>query len=195
MTSRQQQMQALFRQIRDAQTKLDTLLREDAAGVVEDVSLETAKGAVALSALFGPHQDLILSFNMGTHCAYCTLWADEANGVLRHLEQRAAFVVASPDPPGIQRSFAESRGWTFRMVSHRTTDFAVQEGFATRDGDDFETLMPGFATYRKEEGQIRRTGRAFYGPGDVYCSVYHFFDQLEGGADGWYPVVEGTRGE
>jgi hypothetical protein len=43
------------------------------------------------------------------------LWAGGFNGTFAHLSNRAAFVVASPDPPEKQRKFAESRHWTLAM--------------------------------------------------------------------------------
>ena len=52
-----------------------------------------------LSDLFGDHDELIFIHNMGKRCPYCTLWADGFNSLLHHLENRAAFVVASPDDP------------------------------------------------------------------------------------------------
>ncbi len=74
---------------------------------VEDYRFRTPDGDVALSALFGDKTALFVIHNMGTGCPNCTMWADGFNGVLHHLEDRAAFVVCSPrrpcDPVGVRR--------------------------------------------------------------------------------------------
>ncbi|MEN0060782.1 MAG: DUF899 family protein [Myxococcota bacterium] len=184
-----ERLRELHEQLHATQAEMASLQRELADGPVDDVVLQGPDGDVRLSELFGEHEDLILSFNMGQSCAYCTLWADEVNGVYPHLVRRAAFVVISPEDPATQRAFAAQRGWQFPMVSHGQTRFAVNEGFAKHDGSTFTELMPGFATYRKTEQGLRRTGKGFYGPGDSFCSVYHFFHQLEGGAAGWAPTL------
>lgn len=72
---------------------------------------------IRLSELFGNKKDLILIHNMGNSCPYCTMWADGFNGLLQHLQDRAAFVVSSPDDPMTQKDFASSRGWKFKMIS------------------------------------------------------------------------------
>lgn len=70
--------------------------------IEKDYSLKDWNGRdVKLSRLFGKNNDLILVHNMGRQCPYCTLWADGFNGLVKHLEDRASFVVVSPDPPEI----------------------------------------------------------------------------------------------
>jgi predicted dithiol-disulfide oxidoreductase (DUF899 family) len=93
-------------------------------GPVEDYTLTGWDGPVTLSELFGGRDDLLIAHNMGKSCRYCTLWADEYNGVLDHIEDRTAFAVVSPDPPEVQREFAESRGWDFTMVSDQSEEFS-----------------------------------------------------------------------
>src|SRR3954453_7062498 len=85
---------------------------------VQDYQLTRSTGeAVRLSELFGEQDDMILIHNMGRGCRYCTLWADGFVSVLPQIEQRAAFVVSTPDSTDAQASFATSRGWPFTMVS------------------------------------------------------------------------------
>lgn len=81
---------------------------------VSDYAFMTEEGEVMLSALFGDKKTLFMVHNMGQSCSYCTQWADGLNGVLGHLEDRAAFVVSSPDLPDKQKAFAGSRGWKFQ---------------------------------------------------------------------------------
>src|ERR1041385_3981634 len=74
---------------------------------VEDYLLTTTQGRlVKISQLIGKKDELILIHNMGTSCPYCTMWADGFNGELHHIENRAAFVVETPNAPSVQRKFA-----------------------------------------------------------------------------------------
>ena len=137
-----------------------------------------------LSQAFGKDRDLIVVHNMGRRCPYCTLWADNFNGVVAHLEARAAFLVTSPDDPKVQRAFRKERGWTIRMASTRGTTFAHDMGYEPQPGQHW----PGFTTFRREKGgPIQRVASGMFGPGDDYCSVFHFFDLLADGIGTWEP--------
>ncbi len=83
---------------------------------------------VRLSSLFGEKDELFLIHNMGQGCPYCTMWAYGFDGVLPHLEDRAAFAVVSPDPPSVQQKFATGRGWRFKMLSGKGTPFSMDLG-------------------------------------------------------------------
>jgi predicted dithiol-disulfide oxidoreductase (DUF899 family) len=138
---------------------------------------------VTLSEAFGDKDDLLVIHNMGTGCSYCTLWADGFNGFVDHLENRAGFVVVSPNDPAVQAKFAASRGWRFKMLSGQGSDFTADMGFLP-DGD----YWPGVSAFHKDaDGKIYRTGKSFLGPGDDYCAVWHLFDLFAKGADGWEP--------
>jgi predicted dithiol-disulfide oxidoreductase (DUF899 family) len=142
---------------------------------------------VRLSQLFGKHRDLIVVHNMGIRCNYCTLWADGFVGLRPHLESRAAFVVISPDSIRVQRSFARSRGWTFRMVSALGTPFFTDMGFTDGAG----APMPGTSSFQRQtDGSILRIQRAEFGPGDQFCAAWHLFDLLVGGAADWRPRLK-----
>ncbi|MBM3567607.1 MAG: DUF899 domain-containing protein [Alphaproteobacteria bacterium] len=151
--------------------------------IVQDYVLATPKGETRLSQLFGEKRDLIVIHNMGTGCAYCTMWADGYNGLYPHLSDRAAFVVTSPDPPKRQAQFAKSRGWRFPMASHAGSSFAADMGFLGDSG----RCLPGISSFRKQGRQIQRIAAVNSGPGDDFCAVWHFFDMLKGGAAGWTP--------
>ena len=135
---------------------------------------------VNLSQLFGKKNDLILIHNMGKTCPYCTMWADGFNGLLPHLENRATFVVSSPDEPATQKEFANSRGWKFQMVSTRGTSFAKDMGFE-KDG----MPQPGVSVFYKNGDKITRVGYDDFGPGDRYCPTFPFFDLLKDGPNNW----------
>lgn len=138
---------------------------------------------VRLSSLFGERDELMVIHNMGKSCPYCTLWADGFNGVVGHLDNRVPFVVVSPDDPATQSKFAESRGWAFDMLSAADSDFTRDMGFEI-DGDPW----PGVSTFeRSADGKIYRIAWSFFGPGDDFCSVWHLFELLPKGKDGWEP--------
>lgn len=179
----QRELMRCYEQVKAAQAELNALLQRttDRERDVGGFVFATPDGEVALRDLFGAHDDLILVHNMGAGCAYCTLWADGFNGVVQHLENRAAFVVVSPDAPAAQQQFAASRGWRFRMVSDQA-DFTESMGYKRGD-----MVTPGFSAFRRQGAAVHRVGHSPFGPGDAYCSVWHVFAMLEGGADGWQP--------
>ncbi len=149
---------------------------------VKDYELAGEGGPVRLSALFGDKEHLFVIHNMGAGCRYCTLWADGFNGILPHLEDRAAFVLASPDEPEKQAKFKASRGWRFRMVSHRDTSFAADMGYRGEKG-----WLPGVSVFTRRGGKILRVSDTSFGPGDDFCALWHFLDLLPEGAGEWEP--------
>ena len=130
---------------------------------------------IELAELFGERDQLIAVHNMGFACSYCTMWADGFNAVLPYIEERAAFVVTSPDDVNAQEKRAAERGWKFRMVSTAGSRFANDMGFETDDGQP----LPGVSTFvRIDDATIRRHDSAPFGPGDKFCAVWSFFDLL-----------------
>jgi predicted dithiol-disulfide oxidoreductase (DUF899 family) len=152
---------------------------------VADYEFKTPEGTVRLSELFGAHADLMVVHNMGKSCPACTLWADGYNGLHHHVITRTAFVVSSPDTPAVQRTFAEGRGWKFRMVSHVGTTFAADMGYRSDTG----TWRPGISVFRLAGEKILRVSDAQWSPGDDFCTLWHFFDLLPEGAAGWAPKL------
>lgn len=188
-------IESLQNEIQDKQRQLAALRRERAAEPVADYRLQTSEGDVSLSELFGNKQDLILVHNMGRRCPYCTLWADGFTGLKPHLEDRAAFVLCSPDDPQTQAEFARSRGWTFRMVSDPPpssgeTDFTAAMGYRfQKEGQKYHA--PGYSTFRKHaDGSITRVAHDRFGPGDAYCGLWHMFEHLHGGTGDWQARFE-----
>jgi predicted dithiol-disulfide oxidoreductase (DUF899 family) len=157
--------------------------------VVGDYEFSTPDGPVTLPALFGHHDSLIMIHNMGARCRYCTLWADGFNGLVDHLENRAAFVVSSPDSPDAQQKFAQTRGWRFRMVSHQGTSFADDMGYRDNKIDNADDpWRPGVSVFRKTADRIVRVSDTYLGPGDAFCVAWHLFDLLPEGSAGWAPM-------
>ena len=147
---------------------------------VKDYRFKTTAGEIGLSQLFGDKDALFVIHNMGTGCPNCTMWADGFNGVLRHLENRAAFVVCSPDDPETQAAFAASRGWRFRMVSHEGSSFADDMGYR-RDGN----WRPGVSVFKRDGARILRVSDSAFDEGDEFCAVWRLFDLLPEGSSGW----------
>jgi predicted dithiol-disulfide oxidoreductase (DUF899 family) len=169
--------------------ELRTKIREAEAAVepeeVRDYALATVEKPVLLSQLFGGKDDFFVIHNMGSKCPNCTLWADGFNGIYDHLANRAGFVVSSPDPPALQQQFAASRGWRFPMASHQGTSFAADMGYRADGG----SWLPGISVFKRDtttgRGRILRVSNAGFSPGDDFCTLWHIFDLLPGGAGDW----------
>jgi predicted dithiol-disulfide oxidoreductase (DUF899 family) len=160
--------------ISESRQKMVKVLSKLAAMEVHDYSLlDWNNNQIKFSEMFGDKSDLIVIHNMGKSCSYCTMWADGFNGVFQHIEKRASFVVVSPNEPEVQKQFALSRGWRFKMYSGAQSSFIKDMGFQTDKGD----YWPGFSLFKKNpDGTIIRIAKDFFGPGDFYCSVWGFFD-------------------
>lgn len=171
-------------EIEKLKKELSELQRQAEPEPVQDYELKRGDGTmVRLSELFGDKQDLLVVHNMGRSCPYCTLWADGFIGFTRHLLNRSGFVLTSPDEPAILAEFSGSRGWNFPVASIHGTTFAQDLGYYSKEG-----YWPGVSALRKQpDGSIVRTGRAIFGPGDDYCSVWPMFDLLDGGVGEWEP--------
>lgn len=177
----------LEQEISEKQQQVVQLKKQFGHLAVADYTFQGAdETAITLSALFGEHDDLIVVHNMGQGCSYCTLWADGFNGVYPHLVNRAGFVIISPDTPEEQAKFAQSRGWQFKMVSAAGTTFIDDMGFTWDEG-----TMPGASIFKKaNDGTITRVSKTYFGPGDPFCGVWHLFDLLEDGPNGWQPQFQ-----
>ena len=173
------------------QGKLVELRRRMTPEPVQDYELGSVDGPVRISEMFGDKDDLILIHNMGAGCPYCTMWADEFNGVVHHLESRAAFVVVSPNSPEVQQNLARKRGWRFPMYAAEGTTFVKDMGFQREDGGFMSGYQPGLSVFhRNEDGTIERVSKDYFGPGDLYCGVWHLFDLLPGGRGDWAPQLD-----
>ena len=150
------QFVAALEDLEKAKQRLAELRRQMPPEPVEDYELKGLDGAVKLSAMFGDKSDLILIHNMGSGCPYCTMWADEFNGVLHHLESRAAFVVVSPNHPKVQQDIAKKRGWRFRMYSAAGTTFIEDMGFGSEEEHYDSHAMPGVSVFHRNAGRINR---------------------------------------
>lgn len=187
MTAEAQTITELEEVIREKKALLAERYRNRPGDVVDDHHFSIPDGErTSLSALFAGRSDLIVVHNMGRDCPYCTMWADGFNGLLAHIEDRASFVVSSPDPPDVQQAFADERGWDFRMVSTADSSFTEAMGFA--DGEEY---YPGVSTFRRDDdGTIRRIASREFGPFDDFCSAWNMFAILDEGVGEWGPAYE-----
>jgi predicted dithiol-disulfide oxidoreductase (DUF899 family) len=170
--------------VRAKGSRLKAVRRASKLTPIDDHVLSTLEGPVRLSELFGDRADLLVIHNMGRQCAYCTMWADGLNGLLPHLLNRAAVVLASPDAPRVQADLAQRRGWRFRMVSTQGSAFTREVGFESADGSPWPGVS---ALHRAKDGTISRTGASVFGPGDDFCPVWPLLDLLKDGPAGWEP--------
>ena len=125
-------------QIGSLMVKLNELRKASMGSEVSNYSFNTFDGEVTLLDLFADKDKLLVIHNMGQGCRFCTLWADGFNGLLQHLESAMSVVLVSKDTPEIQRRFANSRGWRFRLASHGGGDY-IREQTVMEVGDN----MPG----------------------------------------------------
>ena len=152
--------------------------------VVEDATFSTLDGSVRLSELFGEKDTLFVVHNMGKSCPSCTQWADGFNGVIEHLEDRAAFVISSPDSPLVQSQFAKSRGWKLKMISHEGTNFAEVMGYI-REYNGKPSFWPGVSVFKMQDSKIVRVSDTSFGPGDDFNSIWNFWDMIPEGPGEW----------
>lgn len=176
----------LEQDVLEAKKRLADALRKQPPESINDYTFRIAgSGAVVrLSELFGSAGELLVVHNMGKKCVYCTLWADGFAGIYKHLANRCAFVLTTPDDPSVAGAFTSSRAWTFPVISHAGTTFAQDLGYCPKEGD----FHPGVSgLYRDQAGAIWRTGSRPFGPGDDFCSLWPLFDLLKGGSAEWAP--------
>ena len=162
--------------------KLAALRKADPPQEVPDYSFQTLSGVVMLSDLFAGKDKLLVIHNMGQGCRYCTLWADGINGILPHLEDAMAVVLASKDSPELQHRMAQNRGWRFRLVSHGGGDYLAEQNVMEGAGN-----YPGAVVYQKKDGKIYRGGSAPFGPGDLYSPLWHFLSLAGMSEEDWTP--------
>ena len=169
-----QQIAELRQRMRDAQASVEP-------EPVREYEFTSVEGRERLSQLFGDKRDLFVIHNMGRSCpALHALggWVQRylsahrrSRGLCRHqprLARRAA-------------CFAAGRGWRFPMVSHQGTSFAADMGYRSETGG----WLPGVSVFRRDGNRILRVADTGFEPSDDFCAVWHLFDLLPEGADGW----------
>ena len=152
------------------------LLRQKLPNIkVKDYQFLNHNGSTTkLSEMFGKHQYLVVIHNMGQGCKYCTMWANGFEGIYKHFDDKAGFVLVNSDTVEKQKIFSAKQGWTYPVYSAVENSFTEDLGF-----QDDKSLWPGTSTFTlKADGSIELMAQAVFGPGDDYCSVWHFYDLL-----------------
>ena len=71
------------------------------------------------------------------------------------------------------------------MVSDQGSGFTEAMGYKQRRATAW---MPGVSVFQKQNGdKIMRVSDTAFGPGDDFCAVWHLFDMIPQGPDGWQP--------
>ncbi len=99
--------------------------------VDKEYVFEGPDGKQTLPELFDGRSQLIVyhfmfdpSWEAG--CPHCSRWADNFNGIIVHLNQRDATMIAvSRAPYGKLAAYKKRMGWNFKWVSSSETDFNV----------------------------------------------------------------------
>ena len=176
------EIEQLESEIQERTIKLIELRKNAKGEPVRNYQFETLEGKVSLLSLFAGKTTLFAIHNMGQACRYCTLWADGFNAFVPHLESEFAVVLVSKDPPEVQRAFANSRGWRFRTASHGGGEY-IREQSVTVGEDN----MPGMVCYKREGDQIFKLSSTCFGPGDLFCSMWHILALAGIGEEKWTP--------
>ncbi len=176
------EIQALTQEITESIEKLNKLLAKSELQEVKNHVFDTENGNVTLDDLFGNKDKLFVIHNMGEGCRYCTVWADGLNGFVGHLEDAMGVVLVSGDDPETQRKFANSRGWRFKLASHQNSDYMAEHNVSP----EYENC-PGASVYERRDGKIFKKNNCMFGPGDLYCSLWHVLALAGLGESDWTP--------
>ncbi|SHG19654.1 Predicted dithiol-disulfide oxidoreductase, DUF899 family [Microbulbifer donghaiensis] len=175
-------IQQTEKQIFELMQKLSELRKQHRGDAVPNYTFKSLDGEVSLLELFADRERLLLIHNMGQGCRYCTLWADGFNGFVPHLESAMSIVLVSKDAPDVQRQFANSRGWRFRLASHGGGDYIREQTVLPGEGN-----MPGAVVYERDGDTIYRKNSCVFGPGDIYCSMWSLLGLAGLGEADWTP--------
>jgi predicted dithiol-disulfide oxidoreductase (DUF899 family) len=176
------QIEQLEKEISEKVEQLNQLRKHAPPTPVKNYEFKTLDGDASLLELFAGKTKLFAVHNMGQGCRYCTLWADGLNAFLPHLESEFAVVLLSKDPPETQRAFANSRGWRFRMASHGGGEYIREQSVLKG-----ETNMPGMVAYQRNGDQILKLNSTTFGPGDLFCPLWHILSLAGLGEEDWTP--------
>ena len=180
--SNQDKITQIEKQIFELKQQLANLHKENPGTEISNYDFKVQGGTTSLYDLFEDKDKLLLIHNMGQGCRYCTLWADGFNGFLPHLEDALSVVLVSKDAPDLQRQFANSRGWRFRLASHGGGDY-IKEQTAKVGAENY----PGAVLYERLDGKIYRKNSAVFGPGDNFCSAWDLLSMAGFDASSWTP--------
>ena len=174
-----QELQTIYAEIHSKRKRaVELTAKLGDIAVSHDYEFTSSEGSkVKLSEMFGENKNLFVVHNMGRNCSFCTMWADGFNGMYKYLEKRgkSGFVLMAGDDIEAHKEFKKSRGWTFQSYSAKENDFSKEMGFQ----NDMGGIEPGLSVLEKtNDGKIRRINQDWFGPTDMYCSVWRFLELL-----------------
>lgn len=172
----------LEKQIFDLTAQLNELRKANREGEVPNYAFDMLDGETTLLEMFGDRDKLLVIHNMGQGCRYCTLWADGFNGIIPHIESVMSLVLVSKDSPAVQRRFANSRNWQFRMASHGNGLYNDEQLLMKNMPG-----MPGAVVYERDGDTIYRKNTCVFGPGDIYSSMWNLLGLAGMGEAEWTP--------
>jgi predicted dithiol-disulfide oxidoreductase (DUF899 family) len=161
-------------------------------------------GQETLSDLFADKSQLIVyHFMYGPDwgdrgCKSCSFWADNFNGIVVHIANRDATLLAvSRAPLAKIEQYKEKMGWDFKWVSSHDSDFnydfhvsftpeSVADGTARYNYKPHDNTdeTPGISVfYKDEDGIIYHTYSTYARGLDMLNGAYHFMDLLPKGRD------------
>jgi predicted dithiol-disulfide oxidoreductase (DUF899 family) len=169
-------------QIYNLNAKLTELRKANPSEQVPNYTFKTLEGETTLLDMFGEKDKLLLIHNMGQGCRYCMLWADGFDGFLPHLESVMSVTLVSKDPPELQRQYANSRGWRFRLASHGGGAYIKEQSVTPGEAN-----APGAVVYERVRDGIFRKNSSEFGPGDIFCSMWGLLGLAGMGEAEWTP--------
>ncbi len=171
---------------------------------------EGPNGRETLPQLFDGRSQLVVYHFMfppdwEVGCPSCSLWADNFNGIIVHLNQRDVTMVAVSRAPHRKLAGYQKRmGWSFKWLSSFDSDFNFDydvsftpEQLTKKEAFYNYTLQDPWVSdregvsvfYKDSAGDIFHTYSAYARGIDMLCLDYHYLDLVPKGRD------EGDRGQ
>jgi predicted dithiol-disulfide oxidoreductase (DUF899 family) len=172
--------------------------------VDKEYIFDGADGKQTLLELFDGRSQLIVyhfmfdpSWDAG--CPHCSFWADNFNGIVVHLNQRDATMIAVSRAPYSKLAVYQKRmGWNFKWVSSSATDFNFdyRVSFTADELEkneavyNFKTIRPGMLEregasvfYKDPAGRVLHTYSTYARGIDMLNTAYHYIDLAPKGRD------------
>ena len=164
-------------------------------------TFEGPGGRQTLADLFAGRSQLIVYHFMfapdwEAGCKSCSFWADNFNGVIPHLKQRDASMVAiSRAPVEKLEAFRKRLGWAFSWLSSAGSDFNFDYCVSFKPGQegamhnyasktDAMTDHAGVSVFFKDaSGDIFHTYSCYSRGLDMLNTAYHYLDLTPKGRD------------
>jgi predicted dithiol-disulfide oxidoreductase (DUF899 family) len=172
--------------------------------VTKQYVFEGPEGKQTLGQLFNDHSQLIVyHFMFGPDweaaCKSCSLWADNFNGIVPHLNQRdGAFIAISRAPLPKLQAFATRLGWSFKWLSSSGSDFNYDYNvsFTPEDLASGSAIhnyainkmnmsdLAGISVFFKDaDGNVFHTYSCYARGLDMLNTAYHYLDLVPKGRD------------